>query len=121
MRSAWGAILALLLALRLIGGAGYMPAFNAGALSIVVCPGADENTPLALNTPHHHHHGRSSHDHGSCPYAAAASLAALGPDWTPLLASILLAFATLPGTSSIHSLPPAKRIRPPSRAPPVAA
>ena len=122
-RAVCAALLALLLSLRMIGAAGYMPAFEHGAVSIIACPGADENAPLALNTAHRHdhHHGHSNDNHGSCPYAAAASLGALGPDWTPLLAALLFALVPLAGRASISSIRQLRRERPPSRAPPVPA
>ena len=57
-RLAWAMLFALLLALRLIGSTGYMPEFEHGRLTIIVCPDADPNAPLALGRAHHHHgHG----------------------------------------------------------------
>jgi hypothetical protein len=119
-RSICAALLALLLALRLIGAAGYMPAFDDGKLSIIVCPGADENAPLALNVPHHHH-GHSNHTHGSCPYAAAASLGALGAAWPALLGIALFTAALLLGRKFLLPAHAIARARPPARAPPFPA
>ena len=76
IRFAWALLFALMLSLRLLGSAGYMPALDHGSLTIVVCPDADLNAPLALGTmpmPMHHHHGHMRHDHNVCPYAAAAA------------------------------------------------
>lgn len=69
-RSVFGALLALLLALRLLSPAGFMPAFEHGAVTIVACP--DFDPPAA---PSHHHHGTSHAQHQPCPYAAAGAAA----------------------------------------------
>jgi hypothetical protein len=119
-RAICAVILALLLSLRLVGGAGYMPAFAGGRVSIVVCPGADDNAPLALNAPHHHH-GKTPHAHGSCPYAAAASLGGLGPDWTPLDAIFLLMAALLLARKPLFAAPAEPLAHPPARGPPLPA
>lgn len=120
-RTIAAAVLALLLSLRLIGAAGYMPAFEQGRLSIVVCPGADDNAPLAIASPHHHHHDHSKHKHGTCPYAAAGSLGALGADFGPLLEGLVFAAALLLGRSFLLAPRLALRVRSPSRGPPVPA
>jgi hypothetical protein len=119
-RTIWAVILALLLSLRLVGAAGYMPAFESGRLTIVVCPGADDVAPLALNSVQHHR-GHSNHAHGSCPYAAAASLSALGPAWTPLLEIAAFAAALLLGARLISATREFSRSRPPARGPPLPA
>jgi Protein of unknown function (DUF2946) len=112
---------ALLLALRLIGSTGYMPSFDHGGIAIVVCPDADENAPLAIPGPQHHHHGHSKHQHATCPYAAAAALGALGPDFTPLLQVLLIAGALLLGRALVLPVRNVVRLRPPSRGPPLPA
>jgi hypothetical protein len=94
-RFACATLLGLLLALRLLGSSGYMPAVDHGSLTIVVCPDADLNAPLALGGAHHHH-GKAPHGANVCPYAAAASLGAVGPGWVPLLAGILFGLVLLP-------------------------
>ena len=119
-RAAWTLVFAALLGLRLLGATGYMPVFERGALTIVVCPDADANAPLALGDTHHHH-GKTRHDQGTCPYAAASALGALGTDFGPLptllmLCAVLLLgrrFATLKLSRSYE--------RPPSRGPPIPA
>src|SRR5215470_4119539 len=82
IRFALAALFALLLAVRSLAPSGFMPQFDRGALTIVACPDAGAAAAPAL---HHHHHPA---DHGvhnqPCPYAAASSLGALGPDWAPL-------------------------------------
>jgi hypothetical protein len=114
------ALVALLLSLRLIGAAGYMPAFEHGRLSIIVCPGADDNAPLAIASSHHHH-DRSKHNHGTCPYAAAGALGALGADFGPLIESLIFAAALLLGRSFLLAPRLELRMRPPSRGPPLLA
>jgi hypothetical protein len=85
-----------MVALRLIGTTGYMPVLEHGTLAIVVCPEADANAPLALGDAHHHH-GKTKHDHGLCPYAAASALGALGTAFGTLLGVLILGAAFLLG------------------------
>jgi hypothetical protein len=115
------ALLALLLGLRLLGATGYMPGVEHGAMTIVVCPDADVNAPLAIDVGHHHR-GHSEHKHGGlCPYASASSLGALGSQFGVFLAVLIFAVAVLLG----HALTIRKhnrlRERPPSRGPPLPA
>jgi hypothetical protein len=117
-RSIAVALLALLLSLRLIGAAGYMPAFEQGRLSIIVCPGADDNAPLAIASPHHHH-DHSKHNHGTCLYAAAGALGALGANFGPLIEALIFAVALLLGSLLLPSPQLDLRVRPPSRGPPL--
>lgn len=78
-RSIFAALLALLMALRVLSPAGFMPAFEHGTVTIVACP--DFNPPAAPMG----HHGEHGH-HQPCPYAAAGAAA------TPLeLATIIAA------------------------------
>ncbi len=115
-------MLALLLGLRLIGSTGYMPSVDHGRIAIVVCPDADINAPFAPAAGHHHHHGGSKHEHGTCPYAAAAALGSLGADFGLLLAAVaFLAVALLLGRALVLPVRDALRIRPPSRGPPLPA
>src|ERR1041385_5771803 len=93
IRFAWAALFALLLALRLLGSTGYMPATEHGSIAIVACPDADVNAPLALGAMHHHHHGPAKHNHNLCPYAAAGALGALENPFVPLLAVVLVGIA----------------------------
>jgi hypothetical protein len=120
IRFAWAALFALLLALRLLGSAGYMPAVEHGRLAIVVCPDADLNAPLAIGMAHHHH-GHANHDHNPCPYAAAAALGAVGPDRTPLLAPIFFAIALLLGRTFLFGERQSTRDWPPAIGPPIPA
>ena len=120
-RAAAAALLALLLGLRLLGATGYMPAFEHGAATIIVCPDADADTPLAIDVAHHHH-GQPNHKHGgACPYASAASMGALGAEFGALLAVLIFVAALLPGGAFGFLERHQRRTRPPSRAPPLPA
>jgi DUF2946 family protein len=115
------ALLALLLGLRLLGATGYMPGFEHGVATIVVCPDADGNAPLAIGAAHHHD-GHSKHKHGGlCPYASASSLGALGTELGALLAVLIFAAALLLGRDPLIAERKRLRERPPSRAPPLSA
>ena len=94
VRLAWAAIFALLLAVRLLAPAGFMPAFDHGSVTIIACPDADSLVPA---THHHHHPVDHSASHHPCPYASASGLGALGPDWAPLHLGTLFAAAILVG------------------------
>jgi hypothetical protein len=119
-RGAWTLVLAALLALRLLGATGYMPALQGGAVTVIVCPDADANAPLALGDAHHHH-GKAKHDHGACPYAAASALGALGADFGPLLAAVILSAVPLLGRPFAKPQLSRRYERPPLRGPPIPA
>jgi hypothetical protein len=107
---------AVLLALRCLAPAGFMPAFDHGAMTIVACPGSDDAVPSGM-----HHGGEHKSVHQPCPYASAASLGALSPDWTPLLDVVIFAVALLLGRTFLFVERHAARERPPSRGPPIPA
>jgi hypothetical protein len=119
IRFAWAALFALLLSLRLIGSAGYMPAIEHGALTIVACPDADLNAPLGIGSISHH--GHMQHRHATCPYAAAAALGAVGNDWTPLIGVMFFAVALLLGRTFLFVERQSGRERPPAIGPPIPA
>ena len=120
-RSAAAALVALLLGLRLLGATGYMPAIEHGAVTIIVCPDADPDAPLAVDVAHHHH-GQSKHKHGGiCPYASASSLGALGAEFVALFGALIFGVALLPGRTFRFLERNRLRTRPPSRAPPLPA
>jgi hypothetical protein len=119
IRFAWAALLALLLGLRLIGATGYMPQVEHGRLTIIACPGADMNAPLALGMAHHH--GHVGHQHELCPYAAAGALSVVGPDWTPLLGPVFVAIPLLLAGSFVSVVRQSTRERPPAIGPPFPA
>lgn len=121
VRLAWAIVFALLLALRLLGSTGYMPAMERGSITIIACPDADPNAPLALGTGSMHHHGHAKHDHNICPYAAAGALGALGNEFTPLLAVLLVGIALLLGRTFLFVERQTARERPPAIGPPLPA
>ena len=113
------ALLALLFGLRMLGATGYMPGFEHGVVTIVVCP--DVDAPLASDAARHHH-GHSKHKHGGlCPYASASSLGALGAELDALLPFLIFAAALLLGRNRLFLEHRRLRERPPSRAPPLPA
>ena len=114
-------LLALILGLRLLGATGYMPNLDNGVVRIVACPDAAADAPLAINIAHHHH-GHSKHKHdGQCPYASAAALGALGPEFPALASFLIFAAALLLRRTSLLLERNRLRERPPSRAPPLSA
>ena len=114
---AFGALLALLLAVRSLAPAGFMPAFDHGAVTLVPCPDAEP----AMWGMHHHHPGDHSLAHHQCPYASAAGLGALGRDWMPLLALPFFAAALLLGRTFLFIERQSARDRPPAIGPPIPA
>jgi hypothetical protein len=117
-RAIWTTLLAFALALRLLTPAGFMPAFNHGAVSIVACPDWDHGTPA---TPTHHHHGGSKTLHQPCPYAAASGFGALTATFGALLSLLILAPALLLGRTFLFLERQSSGVRPPTRAPPFSA
>src|SRR4051794_41561912 len=120
-RSAAAALVALLLGLRLLGATGYMPAFEHGAVTIIVCPDADVDAPLAVDFAHHHD-GHSKHKHGgACPYGSASSLGVLGPQFAGLIAVSLFSEALLLGRTFLVLQLSRHHERPPVGGPPLPA
>lgn len=72
-------IAALFLAIRLIGGAGYMPMVEHGRLSIMLCPDGEWTAPQTAMAGMSHMGGMQGHGqlpakhHDPCPYAASAT------------------------------------------------
>lgn len=121
IRFAWSAVFALLLALRLLGSTGLMPGLSHGSVTIVACPDADLNAPLAIGMAHHHH-GMGKHDHSICPYAAAAALGAVPNAFTPLLeGTLFFVAAVLLGRTFLFVERQNSRDRPPAIGPPIPA
>lgn len=107
---------ALLLALRLLSPAGFMPAFDHGAVTIVMCP--DAEPPVHSRAGHHH---KQKQHHQPCPYAAAPALGALAND-APLLAALLaIGLALLLGRPFAFLERHRAYERPPLRGPPLPA
>lgn len=88
-------LLALLLGLRLLSPAGFMPAFERGAITIVACPDAN----AVLVPAHHHHSADHKAGHQPCPYAAASALGTVADGWTTPAAPPAFALALLLGRS----------------------
>jgi hypothetical protein len=117
-RALLGAALAVLIALRLLSPAGFMPSFDRGAVTIVACP--DFDPPAMSPMGHHHHHGTKAKAHGVCPYASASTLGAADLGGF-VLAAVLLAGASLLGRGSDYIAADRRHRRPPSRGPPIPA
>jgi hypothetical protein len=112
-RALAGALLAILLALRLLSPDGFMPSFEQGAVTIVACPDFDGGpAPMA-------HHG-GSRIKAHCPYAASVG-AATAP-LLPLPGTLLLFGFALFVSRTYRFLERQRvRIRPPARGPPLPA
>ena len=118
-RALWAFVFALLLAVRSLAPAGFMPAFDHGSLAIVACPDADGGaTPMAA---HHHHSGDHQSTHQPCPYASASAPGLLGSDYATLLGILLFGAAILLWRTSPFSPREHPRARPPARGPPLPA
>ena len=116
-RFAWAALFALLLAVRSLAPAGFMPAFDHGAVTIVACPDADAvSTTTAM-----HHHGDHKSMHQLCPYASVSALGAVGVDWTPVVVPFFFAVALLLGRTFLFIERQSARERPPAIGPPIPA
>jgi hypothetical protein len=115
-RTTLGALLALVLAVRLLSPAGFMPAFEHGSVAIVACP----DYQLTAAPMAHPHHGDPKKLRQPCPFAAGATAAA--PVEAAWFAAALLLVAALstgrpPALVERHRT----RDRPPSRGPPLPA
>jgi hypothetical protein len=109
--------LALVLALRLLMPAGFMPAFDRGAVTIVICPDADPSeVPVA---GHHHHAPKKLHQ--PCPYASAAALGGLIGEHPLLEAMLAIGLALLLGRTFSFLERQREHERPPLRGPPIPA
>jgi hypothetical protein len=112
----FGVILSLLLAVRLLSPAGFMPAFDHGAVTIVACPDYDPpRAPMA-----HHGHPGGKHEHQPCPYAAG-STAGHTTDLFLLAVAFFFAAAPMLGQWFDFLEPRRSHERPPQRGPPAAA
>jgi Protein of unknown function (DUF2946) len=114
------ALLALLLGLRLLTPAGFMPAFDHGAVTIVVCPDAEPPpSPMAMHNHQHQHSPKKLHQ--NCPYASASALGGL-LDNHPLLAALVVVGLALLFGPAYHYLERQRaHDRPPLRGPPIPA
>jgi hypothetical protein len=110
-RAWWAAVLSLVLALRLLTPAGFMPAFEAGRLTIVECPGSGAVQAMPPMRGMHHDRNQSCQ---SCPHATAtgaglvdAGPAAFGRASVLAFPRLLLLTFVLPARSIAHDRPPA--------------
>jgi membrane protein implicated in regulation of membrane protease activity len=117
-RSMVAALLALLLAVRLLTPAGFMPAFDRGTITIVGCP---DYEPAARTPMAHHHHGGTKTLHQPCPYAAGAAAGTLGTDFDLLTVLFVFAAVLLFGRTYRFLERQRAHERPPLRAPPLPA
>jgi len=113
-RTLCGLLLALLMGLRLLAPAGFMPAFDHGAVTIVACPDATAGGAPTMS----HHDGGSKRLHQLCPYASASGLGALAAEFAAIGALIFLASALLLGRSFLFLERSRANARPPQRGPP---
>lgn len=116
-RSLAGLLLAVLLAVRLLAPAGFMPAFEHGAVTIVACPDALSSA----SAPMHQEHGKQSRDRQACPYASVSSLGATGTDWGALVGILIFGSVVQLGRAFVFMVRPRLRARPPTRGPPLSA
>jgi len=123
-------VLGLCVGVRLLTPAGFMPSFAHGSLAIVECPEADGAPPQGampdmvgmdmpgMAMPEAVHHDGKHDFQQSCPYAQAASLAAI--ELGIVVLAILLLLVVLPSVT--RALPAFSRRptrdRPPSHGPP---
>lgn len=117
IRSSCAALLALLLALRLLSPAGFMPAFDHGTVTIIACP---DYEPVPAPMAHHHGKHGAKHDHPPCPYAAGAAAGTV-QDRIPLVVALLFADALPSWGTQESSEARRSHERPPLRGPPVTA
>lgn len=121
MRYWWLAGFALLLAIRLIGSAGYMPMVEHGRLTVMLCPDGEWTATAPAMPGMDRDHGSKPAHHQQCFYAAATAIPFTNANSAPLLLSILLAFAFLVART-LPSLPRSDRLeRPHSTGPPLPA
>jgi hypothetical protein len=133
-RGGWLCFCLVVLALRLLVPAGYMPAIDAGGIAIVACPDGAAAAPPVMAGPadrhadrHADHHRSRHHDDDRGDHHGAGQICAFAGLSAPLLGgadSVLLAAALAWVAAAALALPrrhPARAapyLRPPSHAPP---
>jgi len=113
-RAACAVLLAALLGLRLLAPAGFMPAFENGAVTIVACP---DTEPVPGLMAHHHHPGDPK-VHQQCPYAAGASTST-SAELAQISVAALAAAEAADAFADQAIDRPGLRDRPPSTGPPL--
>jgi hypothetical protein len=116
-RTFFAVTFALLLAIRLLTPSGFMPAFDHGAVTIVVCPDGD----LAGAAIDQHHQEHSKRFHQPCPYAPASGAGSIAVDTAPLMDVLMISAALLLGRTFLFLKPSRAYERPPLRGPPLPA
>jgi hypothetical protein len=106
-----------MLALRLLTPAGFMPAFDRGSVTIIICP--DVESPAVAMAGHHHHAPKKLHQ--PCPYASAAALGGLVGDYPLLTAVLAIGLALMLGRTFNFLERQREHERPPLRGPPLPA
>jgi hypothetical protein len=120
-RSAWAAMLALVLALRLMTPTGFMPSFDDGP-AVVPCDGIVAAPPpmKMAHRAHHDGHQHGTAGHQTCPYAAGASPALLPLDSFAGIEPPLISATAVAAFAAAFVLR-SRQDRPPSTGPPAAA
>ena len=116
-RSCLAVAFALILAIRLLSPIGFMPAFDRGAVTIIVCPDAD----LAGPAIDQHHQEHSKRFHQPCPYASASGAGSIAVDPAPLFEVLIMSAALLLGRTFLFLERGRAYERPPLRGPPLPA
>jgi hypothetical protein len=112
----WGALIALVLALRLVTPAGFMPAVEHGQLTIIVC---DDGGSAA---PAQHHHGKTTQHHQQpCPYTTLSSFGAESAEHRPVPVLPVAIPVLLPWIAHLSVEGRRSHDRPPPRGPPLPA
>lgn len=123
-RACWAVVLALLLAMRLLTSAGFMPAWSAGQLSLVACD--DAGAQVLARSAHREHAPEDGTKDGrkqgqTCPYAIASAQAWVDADPTVVVTTAFAA-PILQLAAEPVALPSGQwASRPPSTGPPVQA
>ena len=114
----WLLSFALLLAVRLLTPAGFMPDFSGDAFAVVACPDAD-GADMPMQT--HGSHGKQK-AHQPCPYASASSLGGLADGFKSLIADVIaIGAALLLGRTFLFLCRHLRHGWPPLRGPPIPA
>jgi hypothetical protein len=115
-RSIWALVLAIVLAMRLVTPAGFMPVVAHGQIAIVIC---DDGA----GPPVHHHHGSvpGGHQHQPCPYSSMSSSGATSVPFAPILAVLGVLAALIPWIAAASLQMRRNYERPPLRGPPISA
>lgn len=116
-RAVWAMMLALVLAMRLVTPAGFMPSFNQGRLTVVECPGSGPMPMMPMSGMDHSQKKVCQ----SCPHATATGAGLV--DGQPLLLAATT-FATVShsiASAFALSLRRGQHERPPAIGPPIPA